>query len=343
MAWIRQSEGVYKSDITGEVLKGQATKPTKAEISGGGSGTSLSPALQAVKANLQEQVNNGWIEQWQADAELNNQIGKEAQTAPNFSALSFNTPTDVINTTNQVAKGSQVAGNTLTNPNQVNPFGSQTVTYDPITGQPTVTQNLSGQNQQVASGIQQGGINANAALNNLLTGGFFGSVMNPSAAGGPAPTSNYEDAVFKRLTNGYEDNRKRDRDQLEQTLANRGIPIGSELYNNQMKQLDTRYDDMFNTAKAQAVESGTNAAFSALPQLSSVGQQAFMNPSFQGFQANPYQQPDVNSLFNTITNQNLSQQQIDLSKQNAGRSGGGGGSSSGSSPFNNGLPPGYPR
>jgi len=342
MAWERLSPGVYKNTATGEV-RNSANRPTD----GGGSSTpaaapapaapALSRGLQDAQANLAQQVASGGIQQWQADAELNRLKGLEQSTQPEYSALPLGSPTDVINTTGDVAKGAQVAGNTLTNPNQVNPFGSQTVTYDPITGQPTVTQGLSGQNQQVAQGVQQGGIDANSVLSQMFQGGVLGSLGNSAGS----ELSNYEQAVFDRLTSGYDKNRTQDTEQLTQTLANRGIPVGSDLYNNQMSELNKRYDDMFTGARSTAVEQGTNQSMAALPTLSSIGQSAFMNPSFQGFTPVSYQQPDVGGLYNTQVNQGLSQQQIDIQKQQANRPAFGGGGGSNSSPFNPGPPPGY--
>lgn len=291
MAWIRQSPGVYRNDVTGEVRKGQATRPTD----DGAAPAPTTPAPAPVP------------------------------TKPQYGSVPLTTAGDVFNTTANVAQGSAVAGNMLTNPNQTNPFGSQTTTYDPVTGAPTVNQSLSKGNQGVVNSIQGNAQLSGNALNQIFSTGALGSLTGNTKSGKVGPMSNYEKAVYDKLTYGTKDQEARDRANLEQTLAQRGIPVGSELYNDQMKQVNDRYDQIYQTAKGQAVEQGTNQTLSYIPTLAGVNTGGYMNPNFQGFQSVAYQQPDVGSIFNTLTQKDLTQQQINIAKS---KGGGGGGSAS---------------
>ena len=276
------------------------------------SGTpALSPGLTQAQNDLQSQVAKGWITQGQADAEMGRLKGLEASTGPQYpSNLPLKTAGDVISSQFDISQAGQIAGNTLTNPNQFNPFGNQTTSFDPITGQPIVRQELSGANQQVISGVQGGAVKATDVLNSLLGGGAFQSLTNPSGASGPQPISNFEQSVFNRLTYGIDDQKAREGEQLSQTLANRGIPVGSDLYNDQMKQFNDRYDQIFQTARGQAVEQGTGQQLQSLSPLFSIGQGGYYAPSFQGFSPVNYGQTDVNQLFSTLQGTELGKLQI---------------------------------
>lgn len=327
--------------LTGQPMPGQTAAPA----------TGISPFLSQAKSSLDQQVASGGINQVQADNELRRLQGIESQSAPNYGSFPLNSASDAASAGAQIGKGNSIAGNILSNPNQYNPFGSSVTTIDPITGQPTVTQNLSQGNQQIMGGIQGSAVSASDALGGLINGGIFGSLSNPSQAGGPAPSSSFEDAVFNRLTNGFADQKAKDMEQLDQTLHNRGIPINSKLYNDQMAELNKRYDTQFANAKGQAVEQGTQLGLQSMGTLSSVAGQGFMNPNFQQFQATPFNGVDINSLFSTSQGSALGQSQLDLEKQkfdftkSQAKGSGGGGSSGGgggalkSSPFSS-RPPG---
>jgi hypothetical protein len=68
----------------------------------------------------------------------------------------------------------------------------------------------------------------------------------------------------------FEPQFKQQRDELEQSLRNRGIPVGSELYNQQMQTLDRNQSDARNSAMVQAQGiAGQNAS-----QFANVGFQS---------------------------------------------------------------------
>lgn len=299
MAWVRLSPGVYRNDQTGEVRKGQAKRPTDEGAAAPAPGT---PAAATVPTN------------------------------PQYSNVPLTSASDVFNATSNVGKNSSVAGNMLTNPNQVNPFGSQSISYDPVTGAPTVTGTLSKGNQGVLNSVQGNANLSGDALNKIFSTGALGSLTGNTKNGKVAPMSNYEQAVYNKLTFGQADQQKREQAALDQELAQKGITQGSALWNDQQKQLKTRYDQIYSNAKNDAVTSGVNQLQGFIPSLSSVNQSGFMNPNFTGFQSVAYQQPDVGGVFNTLTQKDLTQQQINKTKS----SGGGGKSSGSSGPIFNG-------
>lgn len=329
--------------------------------------------LEKSKGDLSQQVQGGGINQAQADAELGRLSGMDygalsgnygvgplpggqtqsstpivpganapGLTLPNVgfnNEMPLKTGQDAINAGFNTAYQGSIAGNILSNPNQTSQFGSQNVSIGPD-GQPQVTQVLSKPNQDVVSGIQFGAVKANDALGGMLGGGAFGSAYT---SGEGVPLSNYETAYEKQLTQGTAEQKQREREQLDQTLTQRGIPVGSKAYSQQMSDLDTRYDKIFSNARNQAVTSGNQFQLSAINPLAAVGQGGFMQPNFQGFQAQQYQGPNATDIFNIQTSAQLQQQQIDKMKnQNGGGGGGGGGGSSGGGspglPFSSGPP-----
>lgn len=229
----------------------------------------------------------------------------------------MNTGQDLINTGWQVANQSQRYGNQFTNPNQFNPFGSQQVTFGPD-GSPIVTQGLSQGNQNVVSGVQGSAQDALSALRGLLGPGAFGSL---SAGGEGAPQSNYEASVFKQLTRGLDEERKRATEDEMSALYSRGVGANSEGFSRAMSDLNKRFDERTDMARAGAVTQGHNQLLGSMGALSQIGQGGFYNPSFQPFQSTPYAQPDVQSIFGAITSRDIANAQ--LRKSGGGRSGGG--------------------
>lgn len=338
MAITRVSPGMYSdgrrtvrattSAQAAQLLGGSSTSPTApkpatpaAPAAPATNMPSMSQAqYQAELNSLNEQVSKGWITQGQADA----QSALSKQKTQYGSGIKLDTPSDLMNTSLQFGQDQAVKGNVLTNPNQVNPFASQKVTYDPLTGQPTVNTQLSEGNQNIVGGYQGAAGKANIALGNVLGDGIFTGNPNNSAL---------TDAVFKQLTQGVDQRKAKDLEQLSQTLANRGIPVGSELYNSQMKELTDNYNDVYSNAQYQAVQQGNNFGLQAAGQLAGIGRGGYFDANLQPFQAQPYNQVDVNSVFNTVTGANLTDKdlanKLAIARLGYGGRGGGGGSGRG--------------
>lgn len=173
--------------------------------------------------------------------------------------------------------GQQTAS--LGNPNITNPYGSQTVTYQP-TGpngdmQPYINQTLNPQSQQTLDAQQR----VQTALANLgeqglgQAQGILGRPFNYSgpgiqtslgdygraSAGGTAQTGLDLSDVAKMPVNagttGQQALLARLQPQIEQSqkanaqmLANQGIPVGSEAWNNQMRAQGQQENDAYNQA-----------------------------------------------------------------------------------------------
>lgn len=329
--FVRTQGGNWRNISTGKIgTPGAAASGGGAAAAGGATWQDpyRDAYLNAAKRELQQQVGTGQynISQGQADAEYNRLASQ--QMNPSVSGVSLGNPNDVINTQLGLNRQQALQGNTLTNPNQYNPFGQQTTTIDPITGQPTVTQGLSGANQQAVGGIQNSGINASQVLQSILGNGQNGTFGALSGGGNNGQLSQYSQSIYDQLTKGVMDQKAREQEQTEQSLANRGIPVGSQDYRNVMKDFNVRYDDIISNAKNQAVTGGVSAATNLLPGLSSIGQSGYIQPSYQGFQSVPYGQVDVNQLFSTLTSKEIAQMQSDTQRSLAGGRGGGGGGSS---------------
>lgn len=82
------------------------------------------------------------------------------------------------------------------------------------------------------------------------------SAMRPDANNLEGERSRIEDSLYGRYTKDLDHDFAKDKEALDQDFQSRGIPIGSELYNEQMKNLKTSYDDRRNDAKGRAVEAG---------------------------------------------------------------------------------------
>lgn len=286
--------------------------------------SAASPAIQDSMWNLQQQVAQGQINQSQADNEVYRQSSLENQTQPstNINLGADSSTSQVQNQIADSAKGYTMAGNTLTNPNQVNPFGSSNVTVDPITGQPTVTQTLSQGNQNVLNGLQGTGTQASGVAQGILGGQYQNFVNNAGPQSGPS--QELQNAIYGQLTQGYGDQKRQEYEDKRQELANRGIPVGSSAYSNEMNRLDLNWQQKEGNARNQAVtgayqqslgqqqaNTGSLSALnSGLQGLGALGQSGFYQPNFQGFNSVSYQQPDVQGLYNTQYAGQLTREQL---------------------------------
>lgn len=337
MAVTRLSPGVYSNNgrvVQSTTKPGSGTTPASPAASGttpaAAQSTGLYNPMQSqylsnAEADLRGQVSRGGITQAQMDAEMGRLRG--IASGPQFGSMPMNNSQDLMNAGLQWGSQTAQQGNMLTNANQYNPFGGQSVTYDPITGQPTVTQSLSKPNQDVVSGVQNSSMGANSALQSLLGGNAFGNV-----GGNTGQLSGYEQSVFDKLTNGMDVEKNRAIQNATQTLANRGIPVGSDAYKEEMNRVEKQFTDRSDNARSQAILQGNQQLLGSLGALSGIGQAGFYNPSFQPFQSAGYN-PSVTDVFAAITGRDQNQQQIELQRQQLARArgGSGGGSSRGSS------------
>ena len=219
-----------------------------------------------------------------------------------FNPLSKGTPGDLSTLVNQGLQAGvrgSVLGEAVTNPNVSGPLSQTTFGYGPD-GRPVQVNRLSQGNQNALNSIQQTGLGAEG-----LVGGFLKS--DGTAAGDKGnPLSALQQASYNRLTgagsvHGIDETFKRDQDQLAQTLANRGIPVGSQLYNQQMQGLQQDY----NLQKQNAMDSSTQQSFSQLPTLQNIGQAGYVTnaPQFQQFAPTQFNAGLLNNPLGELTSQ----------------------------------------
>lgn len=254
----------------------------------------------------------------------------------------------------------------LANPNTFNPFGSQTVTFDEQ-GNPIVNQSLS-QGQQ---GILERDTGLSTMGRDLAIQRFgqgaYGQEFNPQLAARTstgdlnADRARIEDEVFGRLTRTTNRDFDRERQQMEQDLYNRGIPMEQWQNRPEMQALNERYDTLRQNARAQATELGgqeMSRSFGQNEQLIAnqlSQQQGIRNQNlgelgtFAGFGTGlqvpnfqAYQGPQAQ--YSNPTQIGLSKEELEIRRRAASNAmkamSGGGGGAADSSPFYNSPPPG---
>jgi hypothetical protein len=207
------------------------------------------------------------------------------------------TTQDFVNADAKIADYSAGKQLDYQNPDQINPFGTQTTTRD-ANGNIVVESKLSDGQQKIATqdeGLTQIG---NDLAQARLQAGGFSSGFNPAVgqrAYNPQPgqfqntgydklaidpslqqqfnpearksfgtgdlaadRTRIEDSVFKSLTRNLGRQKNEERDQLEQSLANRGIPIdpNDPQYARAMRDFNERYDTQNENAMTNAVLQG---------------------------------------------------------------------------------------
>ncbi len=149
---------------------------------------------------------------------------------------------------------------------QVNPLGAQTWQQDPSGNWTSISQ-LSPEQQTLLSQQQDIGTHMNdIALNQLGTIGdqlgkgidFSSLPASPINAGQTA-----QDAIMSRLTPQFD----RDQNTLNTQLANQGIGLGTEAWNNAQDQFGRNKNDAMIQAGLQGINTGFNARNQGMQEL----------------------------------------------------------------------------
>ena len=147
--------------------------------------------------------------------------------------------------------------------NQYTPYGSLTYNRDPSAATPdegwSATQTLSPEQQQI---LQRNQNLSTGLLGTAETGlGKVNELLsNPTIdesrlASMPISGQSVQDAIMSRL----EPQMARRREQMDQNLANQGIPIGSEAYQNSMTDQGQQENDLRINAALQGINTGLGA------------------------------------------------------------------------------------
>lgn len=180
---------------------------------------------------------------------------RRANLAKNPTA-NYSTPEGMIKAQDQV-----------NNPNQINPYGSQSVTIDPKTGQRVVTQTLE-QGQQNLLNQQTGNNLATENAYNSALGSANNMMGQPFNYDGMQGVDVQNDATRQRVEDAYYGRAKSllDRDFQDQNanvvrdLRARGIEYGSPQWNDQVGRVQTNQNNTLTSLADQAVLSGGQEA-----------------------------------------------------------------------------------
>jgi len=139
----------------------------------------------------------------------------------------------------------------LTNPTTTNPLGTTTTTLD-ANGNPVVNTSLSAPQQKILS-AGEGLTSMGQDLAKQQLEGY-----KPFSFNGDADRARIEDEVYNRLTRNTDRDYAREKEQMEQTLHNRGIALdpSQEQYKSNIGALDERYDSLRANARADATQLG---------------------------------------------------------------------------------------
>ena len=147
--------------------------------------------------------------------------------------------------------------------NQYTPYGSLTYSRDPNAATPdegwSATQILSPEqyqilqrNQNLSTGLLGTAETGLGKVNELLSNP---TIDESRLAQMPISGQSVQDAIMSRL----EPQMGRRREQLDQSLANQGIPIGSEAYQNARTDLGQQENDLMTQAALQGINTGLGA------------------------------------------------------------------------------------
>lgn len=206
---------------------------------------------------------------------------------PNFNPNSYGS---AVNAGSVIGASNTQLGNYYNNPDYNGAFGSQNTTLD-ANGHPVVNSSLSGGNQSVVNGLQGAATGASGSISDFLSGapggrlsGLAGSIFDTNTGAG--------------RVSGLEQTYARDKEQLAQTLANKGITEGSDLYNQEMGTLDDQHDKNVRDASTGA----SQQVLGSLGSLNQIGQAGYFDPSkgqVAPFNATQFQGPNPNEYYGT--------------------------------------------
>lgn len=233
------------------------------------------------------------------------------------------------------AKETAIEAGQMYNPTQNLVGGSQNVTFDPETGQPTVTQTLDPYQQNIyeqGAGLTSQG--QQMAAQQLGAWQPFG--MTPESLAGMR--SQVEDAIFAKLTQDLDKNYQEAKASKEQELWNKGIPFSGDpnsRYQQELGAIEKNYSRAQEEARNRAIsEGGTEMqrqfgmglqsqqqGMADIRSLQGMGTGLTM-PQFQGFQAPGYSPAGVFDIWSQQQQfgmeRPLTQAEIDLKRAQTG-------------------------
>lgn len=189
--------------------------------------------------------------------------GLTGAQAPNYSKIDYQDPASYLpaqQAANVWAMGQNIGANRL---DEQSALGSLRYETDPATGRTIIKKDYSPEMQARFDAIQ-GREMGLYGMQNQMMGGLRDQLGRPLDFGGlPEINKDYsqdrqrvEDSIYNRFQRRFKDQFAEEKNNLQQQLADRGIPMGSERYNKEMQQLSQRQNDATLNAQAQAIEMG---------------------------------------------------------------------------------------
>lgn len=153
-------------------------------------------------------------------------------------------------------------------------FGGRQFVTDPATGRTIAVDTLPEETQRLLSGLQSLGAQQVGALGQSLSQplNFGNAPALPGINDFAGERQRIENELFGRFNEQFDPIFQKQREDLEASLAGRGIPVGSELFNKQIQELENNQ----NQARANARSEASGFAASE--------QQRLFNSALQGRQ-----------------------------------------------------------
>lgn len=226
------------------------------------------------KAALQKQLSSVRNEIKKGGREVSIPSGEMA--GPDLS-----TPEGAMQAENEQIQKSIEQQQKLNRVNETNPFGSLSYTEGPD-GRLTQTTTLSGNQQGLVDNQERRDLALGQAAQGL-TGAVNRSYTEPFSLEGvgndprnfnfDAERRRLEDSYMSRFNDVNGSRFQQEQQQIAQDLANKGIPVGSELYNQEMERLSRQQGDERRGALTQALAFGGDE----MTRTFGMGQQARQN------------------------------------------------------------------
>lgn len=174
-------------------------------------------------------------------------------------------PTKTAQAQSQYDKDTALFNAQLNRPNVVTPFGSQTWSGDPTHATQTIqltpdAQQALKNTQQTQSGLSSLQQQALGGVGQTLAQNPFDKSQLPALQVNPGQTA--QDAIMSRLNPQIDMENK----SFEQQMANRGIPQGSEAYDNARRSLGQQQNDRQIQAASTGIGVGEDARKQAIQE-----------------------------------------------------------------------------
>ena len=269
----------------------------------------LTEGQKRAMATLQERKKGGTIKD-EGLQRLENlrklQRGEGTQEGPvsAMRKMRIDKPKSVINAQTEANQQAADATFQMQNPSsQTNPYGYQNVTRDE-NGNVVVESGFAPGQQQLFD-YQQAYLQ-----------GQFGNLAGGTGGFGDATSERQriEDQLYGSYTRGYDEQQAKDRQALDQSLAERGIGIGSgEAYNNAVSTFEKTWGDRRDEARRQATAGGGEEwqRSAMLPLQQAQGLFALGSPqmgNFAGYQGGQVNPTDIGGIASTYRGQNIQKQ-----------------------------------